>query len=78
VQVHQGLKINTSRDGIILIIVGYVWYSTIGGGSSQHSAVVLFDLKYVAMQFRSVLFQWRTIQFSFVVWKSAVPIVSFV
>ena len=41
-QVHRGLEINSSRDDIILIlIVGYVCYSTITGGSSQHSAVVL-------------------------------------
>jgi len=34
---------NSSRDDIILIlIVGYVCYVTITGGSSQHSVVVLF------------------------------------
>jgi len=44
-QVHKGLEINNSCDGIILIlIVGYVCYITITGGSSQHSAIVLFDL----------------------------------
>jgi len=32
---------------ILILIVGYVCYSTIAGVSSQHSAVVLFDL-YVA------------------------------
>jgi len=48
VQVHGGLEINSSCDDIIRIfIVGYVCYSTVTGGSSQHSAVVLFDL-YVA------------------------------
>jgi len=41
-QVHRGLEINSSRDDIILIlIVGYVCYSTITGGSSQHSVVWL-------------------------------------
>jgi len=44
-KVHKGLEINNSCDGIILIlIVGYVCYITITGGSSQHSALVLFDL----------------------------------
>jgi len=44
-QVHRGLEINSSRDDIIFVlIVGYVCYSTITGGSSQHSAVALFDL----------------------------------
>jgi len=43
--VHRRLEINSSRDDIILIItVGYVYYSTITGGSSQHRAVVLFNL----------------------------------
>jgi len=43
----------SSRDDIILIlIVGYVCYSTITGGSSQHSAVVLFSV-YVAASERS-------------------------
>jgi len=38
----------SSCDDIILIlIVTYVCYSTIAGGSSQHSAVVLFNV-YVA------------------------------
>jgi len=32
---------------ILILTVGYVCYSTITGGSSQHGAVVLFDL-YVA------------------------------
>jgi len=42
--------LNSSRDDIILIlIVGCVCYSTISGGSSQHSAVALFDL-YVASE----------------------------
>jgi len=44
-QVHKGLEINNSCDGIILIlIVGYVSYITITGGSNEHSAIVLFDL----------------------------------
>jgi len=49
---------------ILIRIVGYVIYITITGGSSQHSAVALFNL-YVAasrrivtwMRFRSVLLQ---------------------
>jgi len=56
-QVHKGLEINNSCDGIILIlIVGYVCYITITGGSSQHiagnfdeittkSGLILFILK---------------------------------
>ena len=32
---------------MLILLVGWVCYSTITGGSSQHSAVVLFDL-YVA------------------------------
>ena len=77
-QVHRGLEINSSRDDIILIIiVGYACYSTITGGSSQHSVVVLFDL-YVAaselivtwMRFRTGLFEWGTLQFLIVVWNS--------
>jgi len=44
-QIHRGLEINNSCDGIIhILIVGYVCYITITGGSSQHSAIVLFDL----------------------------------
>jgi len=44
-QVHRGLEISSLRDDIVLIlIVGYVCYSTITSGSSQHSAVVLFVL----------------------------------
>jgi len=39
-QVHRGLEIDSSRDEIILVpIAGYVCYSTITGGSSQHSVV---------------------------------------
>jgi len=54
-QVHRGLEISSSRDDIILILtVGYVCYITITGGSSQHSAVGLFDL-YVAASERSHL-----------------------
>ena len=54
-QVHKGLEINNSCDGITLIlIVGQVCYITITGGSNQHSAVVLFDL-YVAASERSHL-----------------------
>ena len=54
-QVHRGLEINSSRDDIILVlIVGYVCYSTITDGSSQHRAVVLFDL-YVSASERSHL-----------------------
>jgi len=68
----------SSRDNIILIlIVGYVCYSTITGGSSQHSAVALFNL-YVAaserivtwMRFTSVLFKWGTLQFLTDGWNS--------
>jgi len=44
------LEINSSRDDIILsLIVGYVCYSTITGGSSQHS-VVVFDLHVAASE----------------------------
>jgi len=44
-QVHKGLEINNSCDGIILLlIVGYVCYITITDDSSQNSAIVLFDL----------------------------------
>ena len=46
---------NSSRDDIILILtVGYVCCIIITGGSSQHSAVALFDL-YVAANERSHL-----------------------
>jgi len=39
-QVHRGLEINSSRDGIMpILIVGYVCYSRITVGSSQHSVV---------------------------------------
>jgi len=49
----------------LFLIVGYVFYITITGDSSQHSAVALFNL-YVAargrivtwMRFRSVLLKW--------------------
>jgi len=42
---------NSSRDDIIVfLIVGYVCYSTISGGSSQHSAVVLIDLHVAASE----------------------------
>ena len=45
VPVHQRLEINSSGDDIILILTeGYVYYSTITGGSSQRRAVVLFNL----------------------------------
>ena len=41
-RVHQGLEISNSCDGVILIlIVGYVCYITITGGSSRHSASVV-------------------------------------
>jgi len=54
-QVHRGLEIDSSRDNIILILIlGYDCYITITGGSSQHSAVVLFDL-YAAASERSHL-----------------------
>jgi len=54
-QVHRGLEIKSSCDDIILIpIVRFVYYSTISGGSSQHSAVALFNL-YVAATDRSHL-----------------------
>jgi len=44
-QVHKGLEINNACDGIIVIlIVGYVSYITITGGSRQHRLLVLFDL----------------------------------
>ena len=70
-QVHRGLEINSSRDEIILIlIVGYVCYSTIADGSGQHSAVVLFDVYAAAserivtwMRVRSVLFKWEPYSF---------------
>jgi len=39
---------------MLILIVGYVYHSTITGGSSQHGAVVLFDL-YVAASDRSHL-----------------------
>jgi len=39
---------------MLILIVGYDCYSTITGGSSQHNAVVLFDL-YVAASERSHL-----------------------
>jgi len=45
---------NNSRDDVMLLTVGYVCYITITGGSSQHGAVVLFDL-YVAASERSHL-----------------------
>jgi len=69
VQVHRGLEIDGSRDDIILIlIVGYVCYITITGGSSEHSAVALSNLHAAAsehivtwMQFRSVLLKWGTL-----------------
>jgi len=49
----RGFEINSPRDDIILIlIVGYLCYNTITDGSSQHCAVVLFDL-YVAASERS-------------------------
>jgi len=45
----------SSRDDKRLILtVGYVYYSTITGGSSQHSAVALFNV-YVAASERSYL-----------------------
>ena len=55
-------------DIILILIVGYVYYITITGGSSQHGAVALFNL-YVAasgcivtwMRFRSVLLKWGTL-----------------
>jgi len=54
-QVHRGPEINSSGDDILLILtVVYVCYITITGGSSQHSAVGLFDL-YVAASERSHL-----------------------
>jgi len=76
-QLHRGLEINSSRDDIILIlIVGHVCYNTITGDSSQHSAMVLFDL-YVQQvsvvtwtRFGSVLFKWETLQFLIVVCSS--------
>ena len=44
-------EIDSSRDDIILIlIVGYVCYITITGGSSQHSAVALFNLHVAASE----------------------------
>jgi len=47
--------VDSSRNDIILIlIVGYVCYITITSGSSQHSAVVLFNL-YVAASERVIL-----------------------
>ena len=50
-QVHRGLEINSSGDDTILIlIVSYVGYSTITGGSSQHSAEVLLDLYFAATE----------------------------
>ena len=52
-QVHRGLEIKSSCDDIItILIVRYVCYSTIAGGSSQHSAVAQFNL-YVAATDRS-------------------------
>jgi len=66
---ETSLEIDSSRDDIILIlIVGYVCYITIASGSSQHSAVALFNL-YVAaserivtwMRFRSMLLKWGTL-----------------
>ena len=68
-QVHRGLEIDSSRDDIMLIlIVGYVCYITVTSGSSQHSAVVLFNLFVAAseqvvtwMRFRSVLLKWGTL-----------------
>jgi len=67
--VHRELEIDSSRDDImIILIVGYVCYITITGGSSQHSAVALFNLYVVAserivtwMRFKSVLFKWGTL-----------------
>jgi len=54
-QVHRGLEIKSSCDDIILIlIVRYVCYITVTGGSSQHSAVALFNL-YVAASDRTHL-----------------------
>ena len=55
VQVYRGLEIDSSDDDIMpILIVGYVCYITITGGSSQHSAVVLCNL-YVAASERSHL-----------------------
>ena len=60
---HRGLEIVSSRDDIILILtVGYVCYITITGGSSQHSAVALFNL-YVAASERIVT--WMRFKLSF-------------
>ena len=43
--------INSACDDIIVIlVVGYVCYSTITGSSSQYSAVVLFDLHVAASE----------------------------
>jgi len=54
-QVNPGLEIKRSCDDIILIlIVRFVCYSTIARGSSQHSAVALFNL-YAAATDRSHL-----------------------
>ena len=50
----------SSRDDIILIlIVGYVCYSTITGGNRQHSAVALFNV-YVAASERMGAIWWGT------------------
>jgi len=50
-QVHRGLEIDSSRDDIILILIGcYICYITITGGSSQHSAVALFDFHVAASE----------------------------
>jgi len=76
-QVHRGLEINSSRDdSILILIVGYVCYSTITGGSSQHSAIALFNF-YAAASERSHLdavkisaLQWGSLQFLIVVWNS--------
>jgi len=35
---------------ILILIVGYICYSTVTGGSSQHSVVVLFDLYVAAIE----------------------------
>ena len=53
---------------ILILIVVYVCYITITGGSSQHGAVALFNLFVAAsegivtwMRFRSVLLKWGTL-----------------
>jgi len=53
--VYRRHEVDSSGDDTILIlIVGYVCYITITGGSSQHSAVALCNL-YVAASERSHL-----------------------